>query len=262
MNVLEYLAQFPGHGEFSRRSLILLFAYYLRKYEGSPEFAPKDVARCFHDAMLRVPTDLAVLLKPLATGRNSSLIRGSGGSSYALSLAGLHEVEAILPTAPAVPAVTHTPAFLDTALPYLKKTIARVKDDLRREFLAEAVSCLGVEARRATIVMTWLAAIDHMYEYVATHKLADFNGALHKRSGRESKLTMSSRDDFGDLKESIFIEVCRSANIITNDVRKILDEKLGIRNSSAHPASVQIRDSKVVDFVEDLIDNVIVKYPL
>ena len=67
---------------------------------------------------------------------------------------------------------------------------------------------------------------------------------------------------FSDIKESVFIEVCRSSNVITNDVRKILDEKLGIRNTAAHPSTVKIHESKVVNFVEDLVDNIIIKYEI
>lgn len=132
----------------------------------------------------------------------------------------------------------------------------------RREFLAEAISCLGVEARRATIVMTWIATMDHLQEYVLAKKASEFNTALSKRSDKLSKVVVASRDDFGDIKEVVFIEVCRSAKIITNDVRKILDERLGTRNSCAHPASIQISDSKVVSFIEDLVENVIAKYEL
>ncbi len=64
------------------------------------------------------------------------------------------------------------------------------------------------------------------------------------------------------MQESVVIEVARSAGIISKDVRKILDEKLGIRNTCAHPSDVEIHDTKVINVVEDLVDNVILKYPL
>ena len=71
-----------------------------------------------------------------------------------------------------------------------------------------------------------------------------------------------TRDDFGDVPENKFIELLRAASIISNDVRKILDQKLGTRNSCAHPSGVLIKGSKVIDFVEDLVENVLLKYPL
>jgi len=259
MTPLDFLSQFPKHGEFSRKSKIVIFAYYLRRYRGVPEFLIADIRRCFTEAMLRPPCGLGALLKTLAKGRESPLIK-TGGQKYSLSIHGLGDVEKILPIAP--PSQVTRGSFLDVALPYLKRTISRVNDEARREFLAEAISCLGVEARRATIVMTWLAAIDHMHEYVITHKLQDFNAALKRRSDKWSTLKIAEHEDLEEIKESVFIEVCRSAKIITNDVRKILDEKLGTRHSCAHPSSIKIGDSKVVNFIEDLVDNVVAKYEI
>ena len=257
----EFLAQFPGHAEFSRKSRILLFAYYLRKHRGSTQFAAVDLRECFEAALIRVPTDLNALLQSLSKGRNSPLIRvRSNASTYALSVYGVSEVETILP----VPATDsqQLSSFLSAAVPHLKRVIARIADKQRQEFLAEAISCLGVGARRATVIMTWVVAFDHLQEYVITHHLPAFNAALQKRSDRLSKLVIANRDDFAEIRESQFIEVCRSANIITNDIRKLLDEKLGFRNSCAHPSSIQIGDSKVVSFIEDLVDNVVVRHQI
>jgi len=258
MDALEFLSQFPKHGDFSRKSKILLFAFYLRRHEGQAEFGSASIRKCFQDAMLRVPGDLSTLLKSLSSGRESPIIKSKTKGRYSLSIHGLNEVQAILPADTSTPEGLNT--FLEAAVPYLKRTIAKVGDGTRREFLAEAIACLGVEARRATIVMTWLATMDHLVEYVLTHKVADFNAALAMRSDKLSQLTIASRDDFAEIKESVFIEVCRSAKVVTNDVRKILEEKLGTRNSCAHPSSIKVQDSKVVSFIEDLVDNVISKY--
>uniref|UniRef100_UPI001D01DFE3 hypothetical protein n=1 Tax=Halomonas citrativorans TaxID=2742612 RepID=UPI001D01DFE3 len=75
-----------------------------------------------------------------------------------------------------------------------------------------------------------------------------------------SKLT--SVDDFTEIPEGKFIEFCRSAKIITNDVRKILDEKLGTRNSSAHPSGISISELKATEFIQDLVENVVLKYKI
>ena len=69
-------------------------------------------------------------------------------------------------------------------------------------------------------------------------------------------------DDFNEMPESKFIEFCRFAGIISNDARKILDQELATRNSSAHPSAITIARRKVLDFVEDLITNVVLKYPI
>lgn len=260
MTIKDFINRLPNSNEFSRKSIILLFSYYLRKYKGIVEFSTQDIRQCFKESLIRVPTNLSKLLKELSSGRNSPFLKNSKKNIYSLSLNGLNEVENFLVTEPN-PIESYN-EFIKTALPYLKRVISKVNNENRKKFLAEAIACLGVEARRATIILTWLTTMDHLYDYILTKKLFDFNSALSKRSDKYGKLVISTKDDFSDLKESIFIEVTRSAKIITNDIRKILNEKLGIRNTAAHPSTIEIHDSKVVNFVEDLVDNIIVKYKL
>jgi hypothetical protein len=259
MSPRDFFAQFPNHADFSRKSQVVLFAYYLRQFEGATHFSASDIKRCFRAALLKEPTDLATLMASLAKGKEARLLKLKT-RRYAISLYGVNEVEAILPAS--VPKPGPGSSLLAAALPLLQRTIAKVSDSQRRDFLAEAISCLEVGARRATVVLSWIAALDHMQEYVFAHGLTAFNSALTKQSGKLNKLKIVTKDDFGDLKESEFIAICRSANLITNDIRKILDEKLGFRNSCAHPSSIAVGDSKVLSFVEDLVDNIIAKHSI
>ncbi|TIT19589.1 MAG: hypothetical protein E5W70_24780 [Mesorhizobium sp.] len=130
-----------------------------------------------------------------------------------------------------------------------------------KEFLKEAVDCFEIGANRAAIIMTWILAMDHLFAYILAHKLTDFNEALSKDKGVKIS-SVFQRDDFSEIKETKFIELCRAAGIISNDVRKILDQKLGTRNSCAHPSGVTVNKSKVIDFIEDLVANIILKFPV
>jgi hypothetical protein len=103
----------------------------------------------------------------------------------------------------------------------------------------------------------------HLFELVLKKHLASFNVELAKVTDKRIRVSVvATRDDFGEIPEGKFIELLRASGVVSNDVRKILDQKLGTRNSSAHPSGISIKGSKVIDFVEDLIDNVILKYPL
>ncbi len=105
--------------------------------------------------------------------------------------------------------------------------------------------------------------MDHLYEVVLTKHLQAFNATLAKVVDKRVKVSaIVTRDDFGDIPEGKFIELLRASGIISNDVRKILDQKLGTRNSCAHPSGISINRSKVIDFVEDVIENVILKYSI
>ena len=208
---------------------------------------------------MKLPTKLTSLISELTKGKKPALLISTRGH-YSLAIYGMQEVQDALAGKPN--SAVGLSAFLETAIPYLQRTVAKISDENRRKFLAEAMACLGVQAKRATIIMTWLVTLDHLYDYILLHKTPEFNSALGRRADRYSSKLISTKDDFTDIPESIFIEVTRSASIISNDVRKILDEKLGVRNSCAHPSGIEIHDSKVINFIEDLVDNVIVKYPL
>jgi hypothetical protein len=107
--------------------------------------------------------------------------------------------------------------------------------------------------------MTWAVVIDHLYEYVLAHSLSAFNTELAKRNLKITSVT--TKDDFAEIKrEKDFIEICRAANVFNNDVRKILDEKLGIRNTAGHPSTVTVHGTKAANFVEDLVENVVLKF--
>ena len=56
------------------------------------------------------------------------------------------------------------------------------------------------------------------------------------------------------------LRFANAAKIISNDVRKIIDTWLGVSNSCAHPSGIKVTNTKVVAFVEDLVENVALKY--
>lgn len=260
MTPLGFISRISNPAALSSRSLTVAFAFFLRQEGGTPEFTARDIRTCFQQALLKPPSKLPTLLRSVAKGKTAPLLCSTKKGKYSLSIHGLKEVQDALGKGTDSPETLS--AFLETALPYLQRLVAKVSDENRKKFLAEAIACLGVQAKRATIVMTWLVMLDHLFDYILVHKLGDFNAALKKRSDRVAALTVAGKDDFAELKESVFIEVARSAGIISNDVRKILDEKLGIRNTFAHPCAVEIHDTKVINFIEDLVDNVITKYSI
>jgi hypothetical protein len=59
------------------------------------------------------------------------------------------------------------------------------------------------------------------------------------------------------VKERDVIDICSSANVITDGVYKILIEKLGKRNSAAHPSTIHVNQIHAEAFVDELIRNVI-----
>jgi hypothetical protein len=147
------------------------------------------------------------------------------------------------------------------AAPHITDLLKKVTRPDAKSFLEEACLCLRANAPRAAIVMTWIVVMNHLYEYVLAHKLSAFNTELAKKNWKLTSI--ASKDDFSEIKkEKDFIEICRAANVFNNDVRKILDEKLGIRNTAGHPSTVTVHGNKAANFIEDLVENVILKFPI
>jgi len=143
----------------------------------------------------------------------------------------------------------------------LRSLPSKLTSNQQKIFLEECILCFEIGAYRSSVVMCWLLTIDTIYEYILKYKMSEFNAAVQLH-GKYKKLTIASKDDFNDIKESDFIELLRVSKLISNDTRKILDEKLHFRNTCAHPNSIVIKDSKAIAFIEDLVENIIQKYSI
>ena len=231
----------------SQSALAELFVYFLTVESGQDSATPKQVAECFAACDLVVPGNVGARLSEGLKSKPPKYIKANGG--YKLQR---HMREALSRKLGAETVTAQTSATL-------RGLEQKLPAGANKEFLKEAIDCFEVGANRAAIVMTWILAMDHLFAYILTHKLTDFNAALLKDKGVKID-AVTQRDDFTEIKETKFIELCRAAGIVSNDVRKILDQKLGTRNSCAHPSGVTVNKSKVIDFIEDLVDNVILKF--
>ncbi len=137
---------------------------------------------------------------------------------------------------------------------------------LNKDIMKEAEICLRHDAGRATIVMVWNVAFFHLCQYILKHHLGGFNSRMPARYPKKWKVTdlpvIQKYDDFGDeMSEREVIEVCNSAGVINGDVYKILVEKLGKRNSAAHPSTVRVGQLQAEAFIDELVKNVILTLP-
>lgn len=233
----------------SQSNLVELFLYYLTVELGQDSATAKEITDCFVACDLKSPKNVGARLSEGLNGKQSKYIKSSRG--YKLQ--------------------RHMREYLSAKLGVEKNTVQtsialrnlehKMPAGLAKDFLRETIDCYEVGANRATIIMAWILAMDSMHTYIFNKKLQEFNAVLMLNTDKSLKVKIIiEKNDFTEIKESKFIELCRSANIISNDTRKILDQKLGTRNSCAHPSGLIIKNSKVIDFVEDMVENVILKY--
>ena len=234
----------------SQSSLVELFVYFVTIELGESAATARLINDCFTHCELKVPGGTSARLWEGLKTRPPRYVKVNDG--YRLQR---HARDALSEKLGAHSKAVRTEASLRK----LEQSVP--EGAAAKEFLEETIDCFEIGASRATIVMAWILTMNHLYEYVLAHKQTDFNAALSKSADKRIRIgAVSSVDDFSDIPDVKFIELCRSSKIISNDVRKILDEKLGTRNSAAHPSGVRIGDTKVIDFVEDLVSNVILKY--
>jgi hypothetical protein len=143
------------------------------------------------------------------------------------------------------------------------KDLANLLPELgEQDIFQEALKCLRHHAGRAAIIMVWNIAFYHLCQYVLKHKLADFNNRIPVRYTKKWKPAdmplINKDDDFSDeMSEREVIEVCNSAGIITGDMYKVYVEKLGKRNSAAHPSTTHMTQVQAEGFIDDLIRNTV-----
>lgn len=230
------------------RDLIGFFGYFLTEEAGHQTFTAKTIDQCFVDVNLPPPRRTSSYLSE-GVNRKHFVKHPKG-----YQLHRHHRDRLAMEFGGSSPRIQSHPA--------LRKLEARI-NGAEQAFLKETIDCFEIGASRATIIMCWILALDHMCDFTFMKKLPEFNAVLATNTDKRVKVTqIKSRDDFSDIPEGKLIEMMRSAGVISNDVRKILDEKLGVRNSSAHPSSIAIKPTKVVEFVDDLVENVVLKYPL
>ncbi len=247
-----FLIQIPDLENQTPANLIDYFVCFLNVFADFDEVRPRDVSECFDHARIKRYSNIPDYLSRNSKqkrGEKPKLIKTKKG--YILERSYQLELKKTLHSGP---------AKIETSL-LLRTLLTKLQDKKEQNFLQEAIDCYEIDARRAAIVMVWILTIYHLQEYIFRDELSSFNMVLSKSTDKRIKISkITKADDFSEIPESKIIEFARSANIISRDVRKILDIKLGIRNTSAHPSAVKISEVKATDFIIDLVDNVILKY--
>lgn len=248
-NLDDFVTKVENFNSLQSSEMIDYFVYYLHNFAGQPYIKAKNIGECFVSLKLPPYSNINSYLSKHSKkkkGKTPKFIKRKD-STYCLTK---HKEEEICKN-----------IVLDIPKIKIEKNLRDLLPNLtnlsEKAFLEEAIKTFEIEAFRASIIMVWLLTLDHLFEYILANKLTDFIVALRRMNNNKS---INSKDDFGDLKESVFIEACRGAGIISNDVRKILDAKLGIRNSFAHPSTITLPKSKALEFIEDLVENIILKY--
>lgn len=243
----KFIDKFDNFSTWEKTDQVDFIAFFLTEHNGKKSIVAKDIQTCFNKLNIKQYMRLPAYLSDSSSSLKGKYVKKNKG--YSLEMSRFNEIKKTAENEPEKIEVSKQ----------LSNLLSHIKDSSEKEFLLEAVDCYKVQSFRAFIIMTWILTIYHLQNYIFGKKLSEFNTALAKNPDRKiSKII--NYGEFSDLKESKFIEITRSSGIISVDVRKILDEKLGIRNSAAHPSRITFAGHKATEFALDLINNVLLKY--
>lgn len=247
ITITSLIDQTENFSMLSQKEQVKLMGYFWSIENQSQKFNSKDIKIAFEKENLKLPSNISDCFLKLTKDKPQKILQNKDGFSFERNAR--KELDIIYQNNPHIKQTSST----------LRGLISKLTGIEQQSFLEEAISCFEIKSYRASIVMTWLLAMDTIYEYVIANKLVEFNQAVQAH-GKYKKITFSLKDQFTDIKETDFLELLRTGKIITNDVRKILEEKLDFRNTCAHPNSIIIKYSKAISFIEDLVENVISKF--
>lgn len=248
MEIGDFVRQVPSFSTKSHSEKIALFGWFLHTHRAKQRFSANDIRGCYAEAHLVGPVNVNRSVGALTEKQPPDLLRDAGG--FRLSHALRESLDRAFGRAQSFVVVEQM--LLD--LP------GKISDEGERLFLAETLVCYRNGAFRAAVVMAWNLTYDHVARWVLAdaQRLADFNAGIPKRNPRKAHVVVRKRDDFEELKEDETVDIVGGLTGISGGVKKILKEKLGRRNTYAHPSTLEIARPQVDDMIFDLVTNVVV----
>lgn len=249
-NILEELVEpIENFSNWSDADKIRFFAWYLHSKVGKDRFITADIRNCYEQLNLNKPSDINPYLFSMSKRKPPEILRNKSGYCLERRIRDIYEEKYGKRLAT---------IKVDQILSELPLKISNPSEKI---FLEEAINCHRFKAFRAAIVMTWNLVYDHFCNYIFDNPniLNEFNVQLPKSFPKARISVIVKKEDFGELKESEVLQISRSSNIISNDLNKVMKEKLDKRNIAAHPSSVLIYPHTAEEFIIDILNNVFLK---
>lgn len=129
-----------------------------------------------------------------------------------------------------------------------------------RPYLEETLECYRRGLYRAAILMVWSAVVQHLYSQAASHRggVREFEKANKTRFGSAKNYRpIKKQGDFLYLGERDFIQLGEDAGMFNRNARRLLHERLGLRNLCGHPTQYTPGREETVIFIESLLLNIL-----
>ena len=251
MQLEELVNGISGFSGWKDADKIRFFAWFSHSKKNRERFSSKDIKDCYVELGLNQPSSIPPFLTAMEKRKPKEVLHNSQG--YVLEKRVRDDLENRYGQRPASIQVDKLLADLPSKVPNL----------VERTFLDETIICYKSKAFRAAIVMAWNLAFDHLCHFVLKKHLTKFNNQypirFPKQHAKAKMKIVANRDDFSELSEADVVDICRSANIVSVSLHKILKEKLDKRNIYAHPSGIVVSPQTAEEVIIDLVNNVVLK---
>ncbi len=245
--IVDFTAHISGFYKKTAVDQLLILAWFVEARQQKASFDGGYLRGCFKEVGSDAP-DMSVYLPRLATKKPPQIVKEKGG--YRLSGVVRREMDKRYGGDANTITITKALADLPASLP----------DMTERAFLSEALSCYKVKAYRASIVMVWNLAYDHLTRWVMadSDRLNKLNEAISAQYAKKA-VQVRELEHFEWLKESELIEILFKTRILDKTMVQTLKDKLGRRNLAAHPSTLDITQFQADEAIHDLVNNVILR---
>lgn len=243
-DITQFLEPLPDFSQRSAPFQIEAFAWFLHEVRHADYFSTADIRSCFEAAHVSPPANIAASIAKLESKKPARILRSAVG--FRLSKDARAELSRLLPV--------RATAVKTTAL--LNELVSRVTDPAQKTFLAETLSCFKHHAYRAAVIMAWNLAFSDVLDRIISKHLAAFNTQVGTHN---LKKPIIDRVDFEKLKESEVIKIAAASGILGKESVKKLEEKLGKRNTAAHPSNVVVSVATAEEVIADLVENIVLR---
>jgi hypothetical protein len=168
---------------------------------------------------------------------------GGGGRLWALTPTGESAVRRLANIAETQPEIEHS-------IEDLRKLASRLNVPEVREYVDEAILCLGVNALRAAIVFIWVGAVRVIQDRIWMHGVHAVIGSAQKYN---PKAKIAKFDDLALLREATLLDMARDLGEFDKAQTTILKQCLDTRNQCGHPNKYDPGVAKVKAHIEDII---------
>ncbi len=226
------------------RDLCVAALYYSKRFQQSDSLTVDQIRSLLRRA--RVPSvnniNIADVLAKSAPHVDSA---GKKGKAFlwAITSSGEKHIRALLNIPEVDIATVHEVGTLE-------RLINSIGDPDVANYLTEAVTCLRVDALRASIVFLWAGAVRTIQKEMIDLGASSVDTALKKFDPKSRSI--KGLDDFAYVKDSTVLLAAQELAIFDKNERSTLEEALNLRNKCGHPSKYRPGPKKAASFIEDV----------